>query len=56
MRIFIDKQIVEIFVNDRQAAAVAHKHIRENPNIAITADGELTLKDIKAWKMKTIYE
>jgi sucrose-6-phosphate hydrolase SacC (GH32 family) len=55
LRIFIDKNLVEVFANDRQAAAVSHESIRKNPNIKIfTKDKELFVKEIQAWKMKSI--
>ena len=57
LRVFIDKNLVEVFANDRQAAAFAHKHIRKNPNIRLFAkDGDAAIRSIKAWKMKTIYQ
>ncbi len=57
LRVFIDKNLVEVFANDRQAVAFAHKHIRENPNIRLFAKGgDAVIKSIKAWKMKTIYQ
>ena len=57
LRIFIDKNLVEVFINNRQAAVFAHKYIRENPNIFIyTEDKELFVKEARAWKMKSIYE
>ena len=57
LRVFVDKNLVEVFANDRQAAAFAHKHIRENPNIRLFAKGgEGAVKSAKAWKMKTIYK
>jgi beta-fructofuranosidase len=55
LRIFIDKNLVEVFANDRQAAAVAHDFIRQNPNITITSHGDLIINEVKAWKMKSIY-
>ena len=56
LRVFIDKNLVEVFANDRQAAAFAHKEIRENPNLRVFAKGgDAVIKSIKAWKMKTIY-
>jgi sucrose-6-phosphate hydrolase SacC (GH32 family) len=52
LRVFIDKKIVEVFVNDRQAAAVAHEHIREHPNISLfTNDAPVKVKEIRAWKL-----
>ena len=56
LRIFIDKNIVEVFVNDRQAAAVSHDHIRQNANITISTNGDLVINEVKAWKMKSIYK
>ena len=56
LRIFIDKNLVEVFANDRQAAAFAHKEIRNNPNLRVfSKSGDAVIKSIKAWKMKTIY-
>lgn len=57
LRVFIDKNLVEVFANDRQAAVFAHKHIRKNPNISLfVKGGDAAVKSIKAWKMKTIYQ
>jgi sucrose-6-phosphate hydrolase SacC (GH32 family) len=57
LRIFIDKNLVEVFANDRQAAVVANENIRENPNFSLfTMDADLIVEEVKAWKMKSIYE
>jgi len=57
LRVFIDKNLVEVFANDRQAAVFAHKHIRKNRNISLFAKGgDAAVKSVKAWKMKTIYQ
>jgi len=57
LRVFIDKNLVEVFANDRQAAVFVHKHIRKNPNIRLFAKGgDAAVKSVKAWKMKTIYQ
>ena len=57
LRLFIDKNLVEVFANDRQAAAVAHEHIREYPNISLfTKDAAVKVKEVRAWKMKSIYK
>ncbi len=57
LRIFIDKNLVEVFANDRQAAAVAHDHIRADPNIRLfTRDRECRVSTVKAWNMYSIYE
>jgi len=57
LRVFIDKNLVEVFANDRQAAVFAHSKIRENPNIRLFAKGgDAAVKSIKAWKMQSIYK
>jgi beta-fructofuranosidase len=57
LRIFIDKNLVEVFANDRQAAVYPHKHFRDNPNISLfTKDSDLVVKEMKTWKMKSIYK
>jgi sucrose-6-phosphate hydrolase SacC (GH32 family) len=56
LRVFIDKNLVEVFANDRQAAMFAHRHIRENPNVSLFAKGgDAAVKSVKAWKIRTIY-
>ena len=56
LRVFIDKNLVEVFANDRQAAVFAHGHIRENPNIRLFAKGgDAAVKSVRAWKIRTIY-
>ena len=56
LRVFIDKNLVEVFANDRQAVVYPHKHIRENPNISLFArGGDLVVREIKTWKMKPIF-
>jgi beta-fructofuranosidase len=57
LRIFIDKNLVEVFANERQAAALAHKYIRRHPNIILySRNSDLVVTKLNAWKMKTIYE
>ena len=56
LRIFIDKNLVEVFANDRQAVAFAHEQIRDNPNLRVfSKGGDAVIESMKAWKMKTIY-
>ena len=57
LRVFIDKNLIEVFANDRQAVVFAHKHIRKQPNVRLYANGgDALVKSVKAWKMKTIYQ
>ncbi len=56
LRVFIDKNLVEVFANDRQAVVFAHGHVRKDPNVRVFAKGgDAAVRSIKAWKMKTIY-
>jgi len=57
LRIFVDKGLVEVFANDRQAVAHGHGKVRANPNVRLLSKGgDANVKSIKAWKMKSIYE
>ena len=57
LRVYIDKNLVEVFANDRQAAALAHQHIRENPNIRLFAQGgDAAVRSIKTWRLRSIYQ
>jgi beta-fructofuranosidase len=58
LRVFIDKNLVEVFANDRQAAANALKDSPlENTGAKLFAVGaDVKVKAVTAWKMKTIYE
>jgi beta-fructofuranosidase len=57
LRVFIDKNLVEVFANNRQAAVIAHDHIRKNPNIKIfTNDADLVVEKVHAWRMSSIYQ
>jgi len=57
LRIFIDKNIVEIFANNKQAVAYEHDFIRKKPNLTIfTDDSNLSVSTLNSWKMKSIYK
>ncbi len=57
LRVFIDKNLVEVFANDRQAAvAAAAKYVPENLGVSLFSQGgDLTAKSVKSWKLKSIY-
>lgn len=53
MRIFIDKYLVEVFVNDRQAALTAHMAYKAGNALTLYSyGGPTTLKQVEIWKMK----
>jgi len=58
LRVFIDRSVVEVFVNGRQCVAVRVYPGREDSlGISLRAQGrDATLKSLDAWQMKNIYE
>tara|TARA_B100002019_G_scaffold286258_1_gene296462 strand:+ start:4221 stop:5714 length:1494 start_codon:yes stop_codon:yes gene_type:complete len=56
LRIFIDKNLIEVFANDRQAAVGWHHYDPKDLHISLfTKGGDMKVKSISAWKMKSIY-
>jgi sucrose-6-phosphate hydrolase SacC (GH32 family) len=56
LRVFIDKNLVEVFANDRQAAVAAWTYVPENLGIRLfSKGGDVRVKGITGWKMKSIY-
>ena len=58
LRIFVDKSIVEVFVNNKQCAAMRAYPVREDSKgIALLAKGkDVTVSEVSLWEMDTIYE
>jgi beta-fructofuranosidase len=55
LRIFLDKSMVEVFVNDRQAAVYMQQHDKENLGISLFSKGGDIAAKVRGWKMKSIY-
>ena len=56
LRIFLDKGMVEVFLNDRQAAVYMSPHDKAHVGIRLFSEGDdIDVSDVKAWKMKSIY-
>ena len=57
LRVFVDKNLVEVFANDRQAVMHAPKIVSlDNTGVRLfSVGGELTVESATSWKMKTIY-
>lgn len=52
MRIFIDKYLIEVFVNNRQAALTAHMDYEAGSSFNLYSyGGPTTLKQVEIWKM-----
>ncbi|MEK9748624.1 MAG: glycoside hydrolase family 32 protein [Pseudomonadales bacterium] len=56
LRIFIDKNMIEVFANDRQAALAWHAYDADDLHLSLfSKGGDLKVKHISAWQMKSIY-
>jgi sucrose-6-phosphate hydrolase SacC (GH32 family) len=57
LRVFIDKNFVEVFANDRQAAvAAADKYVQEKTSVSLfSKGGDPVVTRVRSWKMKSIY-
>ena len=56
LRVFIDKNLVEVFANDRQAAVAAGKYAPAQQGISLFSQGgDVAVKSVQGWKMKSIY-
>jgi sucrose-6-phosphate hydrolase SacC (GH32 family) len=54
--VFMDKNLIEVFANDRQAAISYHEYNSKKPYVSFfTEDTDVKVKEVKAWKMKSIY-
>jgi len=56
LRVFIDKNFVEVFANDRQAAATAGEYVAENVGVRLfSIGGDSVVKSVLGWRMKSVY-
>jgi len=58
LRVFVDKSIVEVFVNDRQVAAVrVYPKRKDSTGVSLRAiGGSAELLSLDAWQMENIYK
>ena len=56
LRIFIDKNMIEVFANDRQAAVGWHDYKPKDLHVSLfSKGGDLKVKNVSAWQMTSIY-
>lgn len=56
LRVFLDKSMIEVFVNDRQAAVASHQYGAGNLGIQLISQGSgAVAREVKAWGMRSIY-
>ena len=58
LRIYIDKSVIEVFVNGKQCAAIrVYPGRKDSIGFSLRSLGqEALLKSLDAWQMKSIYE
>ena len=57
LRIFIDRSMIEVFANDRQAAVSWHEYDPKDLHVSLfSKGGDVDVKKVTAWEMKSIYE
>ena len=58
LRVFIDKSVVEVFINGRQCVALrVYPGRADSIGVSLRAQGrDAELKSLDAWQMKSIYE
>ena len=56
LRVFIDKSMIEVFANGRQAAVAWHEYEPNDLHVSLfSKGGTLKVDRVTAWKMKSIY-
>jgi beta-fructofuranosidase len=56
LRVFMDKNLIEVFANDRQAAVGWHDYDAKDLHVSLfSKGGDLRVKRISAWQMNSIY-
>ena len=56
LRVFIDKSMVEVFANDRQAAVAWHDYEPDNLHVSLfSKGGPVTVETVETWRMKSAY-
>ncbi len=49
--------MIEVFMNDRQAANTWHDYAPEDQHVALySKDGDIKVRSVTGWKMRSIYE
>ena len=56
LRVFIDKNLIEVFANDRQAAVGWHDYKAKDLHVSLfSKGGELKCKSLSSWQMNSIW-
>jgi beta-fructofuranosidase len=56
LRVFLDKNVIEVFANDRQAVLIAVPTVPRYPGVALISEGATSVACVvEAWKMRSVY-
>jgi len=56
LRVFLDKSVVEVFANDRQAVVAARRGPPSGMHASLFAEGgEAVVREVRWWRMRSIY-
>jgi sucrose-6-phosphate hydrolase SacC (GH32 family) len=57
LRVFLDKECVEVFANDRQAMIARHAPTAGRSRVGLISEGaSATAVEVVAWRMQSIYQ
>ncbi len=56
LRVFVDKSMIEVFVNGRQAAVASYPHSPKSTDVRLfSKGGAVVTRVVKSWKIRSIY-
>ena len=55
LRIFMDKDLIEVFLNDRQAAVYMHRHDKDDTGVRLFSKGGDIRVKMNGWKLSLIH-
>lgn len=57
LRIFVDKNVIEVFANDRQAAVASHRPENGQHEVSLFChDGTAVASSVASWRLRPIYD
>ncbi|MCA9181452.1 MAG: GH32 C-terminal domain-containing protein [Planctomycetales bacterium] len=56
LRVFVDRNVIEVFANERQAVVASHPYARKNVAVSLFSEGgDVQVTDVRCCKMNSIY-
>ena len=56
LRVFIDKNMIEVFANDRQVTVAWHDYKPQDLQVSLYSKGRLEGQEVSAWQMGSIFQ